>query len=361
MPLLAVADELKKKNYADIEIFYLGPKSPWIGEFENRDIPVYRIAESKLRRYFSLANFIDIPKFFWSIVQALFRLYLLMPDVVFSKGGPGALAVVLAAKFYMIPIVIHESDSVPGLTNKLSAKFAKRIGIAFESAAGYFDARKTFFSGNPIRLELTGESSGNAVFKSELGFNKDEDLIFVWGGSQGAARINRFIFENLETFLKKYQIFHQVGENNLKEAQAIIDDLLKGFPEENRRRYRLTGFLDVHGVRTALSAADVVLARASAGSVFEVAFFGKPSILIPLEGSAGDHQRLNAYEYSKIGAAIVIEEANLKPNIVSTQIDSLLNDKNKYAAMAAAAKRFAKPEAAAIIAQEIIKLANLAG
>jgi UDP-N-acetylglucosamine--N-acetylmuramyl-(pentapeptide) pyrophosphoryl-undecaprenol N-acetylglucosamine transferase len=361
MPLIAVADELKKTNYADIEIYYIGPKSPWMGEFEGRDIPVYRIAESKLRRYFSLANIIDIPKFFFSILESLFRLYFLMPDVVFSKGGPGALAVVLAAKFYMIPIIIHESDSAPGLTNKISAKFAKRIGLAFESAAGYFDPKKTFLSGNPVRSELIGESSGNAAFKSELGFNKNESFIFVWGGSQGAARINRFIFENLETFLRKYQIFHQVGESNFKEAQAIVENLLKDFPEEDRRRYRLTSFLDVHGVRAVLSAADMVLARASAGSIFEISLFGKPSILIPLEGSAGDHQRLNAYEYAKTGAAIVIEEANLTPNIVSSQIESVLEDKNKAAMMSAAAKKFAKPEAASVIAQEIIKLANLAG
>ncbi len=359
MPLIAVADELKKINYADVEIFYLGPKSPWTGEFENRDIPVYRIAESKLRRYLSFANVIDVPKFFFGILQALFRLYILMPDVVFSKGGPGALAVVIAAKFYMIPVIIHESDSAPGLTNKLSAKFAKRIGIAFASAAGYFDAGKVFFSGNPVRSELIGESSGSAAFKSELGFKKDEPLIFVWGGSQGAARINRFIFENLEIFLKKYQIFHQVGENNFKEAQAITGDLLKDFPEENRRRYRVVNFLDVHGVRTALTAADIVLARASAGSIFEIAVSGKPCVLVPLEGSANNHQKLNAYEYAKIGAAIVIEEANLTPNIVSSQIDDLLNDKNKYASMAEAAKRFAKPEATSIITQEIVKLANL--
>jgi UDP-N-acetylglucosamine--N-acetylmuramyl-(pentapeptide) pyrophosphoryl-undecaprenol N-acetylglucosamine transferase len=355
-PLLAVADEIKKTNFADLEVFYVGPKSRWFQDFESRDIRPYRIALSKLRRYFSLLNLIDVPKFFFSLIQALFRLYVLMPDAVFSKGGPGAFAVVLAARFYMIPIVIHDSDSVPGLTTRLSAKFAKRIGIAFESAAGYFDSKKIFLSGNPIRAEL---AEGGQAAKSELGFETNEPLIFVWGGSQGAARINRFIFENLELFLRKYQIFHQVGENNLEETQAVVGEILKGFPEENQRRYKPIPFLDVRALKTALGAADLVLARASASPIFEIAAFGKPSILIPLEESAGDHQRVNAYEYSKTGAAIVIEEANLTPNLVYSQIENILEDKNKYEAMAVAAKKFSRPEAAKIIAGEILKLIGL--
>ncbi len=349
-PLAAVADELKKINYADIKVAYLGPKSPLNEEFLNRDIPVYRIASSKLRRYFSFANFIDIPKFFFSIFQALFWLYFLMPDVVFSKGGPGAFAVVLAARFYFIPIIIHESDSVPGLTNRLSARFAKRIGLSFETAAAYLNPKKVFVSGNPIRAGLAGESVAGPAAKSNLGFNKDENLIFVWGGSQGAMRINNFIFDNLEVLLKRYQIFHQVGENNLEEAKSIA---------EYGGRYQSAGFLDTEKVREVLGAADVVVSRAGAGSIFEIAAFGKPTILIPLEEAAGDHQKLNAYEYAKTGAAIVIEEANLKPNIVSSQIDNILKDKNKYAAMATAAKKFAQPKAAGIIAQEVLKLAKL--
>lgn len=357
-PLLAVADELKNAKFANLEIFYIGPKSPWTGEFGDRDIPVYRIASSKLRRYFSFANFIDIPKFFWSVIQALFRLFILMPDLVFSKGGPGAFSVVLAARFYMIPIVIQDSDSVPGLTSRLSAKFAKRIGIAFESAARYFDPKKTFLSGNPIRSELIGENSGNAAFKSELGFNPKEPLIFVSGSSQGSLRMNRFIFENMESLLKKYQVFHQVGDKNLKETEVLAGTILKDLPEESQQRYKFAGFLDTHGVKNALGAADVVLARSSASSIFEIAAFGKPSILVPLEESAGDHQKANAYEYSKTGAAIVIEEANLKPSIVLSQLENILADKDKYEEMSAAARKFARPDAAKVIAGEIFQLIN---
>lgn len=337
-PLISVADEIRKADFTDIELCYMGPKSPLNGEFSNRDIPVYRIAESKLRRYFSPANLFDIPKFFWSVLQALFRLYFLMPDAVFSKGGPGAFAVVLAARFYMIPIVIHESDAAPGLTNKLSAKFAKRIGIAFEAAANYFNKNKTFVSGNPIREGLAGGGK-----KPGSG---GKPLIFVWGGSQGSARINRFVFDNLETLLQKYRVFHQVGEKNIYEAGMFSANA----------GYKFAGFLDLNEMKEALSEADAVIARAGSGSVFEIAVFGKPSILVPLEESANDHQKINAYEYAKTGASIVIEEANLKPSIILSQLENILADKNKYEAMSAAARKFARPDAAKIITGEIFRL-----
>jgi UDP-N-acetylglucosamine--N-acetylmuramyl-(pentapeptide) pyrophosphoryl-undecaprenol N-acetylglucosamine transferase len=131
-PLLAVADKIRELGGADVMVSYLGPKSRYDAEFGQRDIAVYGLASSKLRRYMDVGNILDVPKFIFGLCQALYRLYLLMPDVVFSKGGSGALPVVLAAKFYFIPILIHESDSVPGLTNRFSAPFAKRIGVSFE-------------------------------------------------------------------------------------------------------------------------------------------------------------------------------------------------------------------------------------
>ena len=120
--------------------------------------------------------------------------------------------------------------------------------------------------------------------------------------------------------------------------------------------YKFAGFLDLNGMKEALSEADAVLARSGSGSIFEIAAFGKPSILIPLEESANDHQKMNAYEYAKLGASIVIEEANLKPSIILSQLENILADKSKYAAMASAARKFARPDAAKIIAGEILQI-----
>ena len=356
-PLLAVADEFKKMDFVDMELFYIGPKTPLSQEFLNRDIPVYRIASSKLRRYFSFANFIDVPKFIWSVFQSLFRLYFLMPSVVFSKGGPGAFAVVLAAKFYMIPVIIHESDTIPGMTNRLSAKFAKRIGVAFESAAKYFSSKKVYVCGNPIRAGLLIQEAVEEAAKSNLKFKKELGLIFIYSGSQGAVRINRFIFDNLEILLGRYQIFHQAGEKNLEEAKTVSQQVLGGLSSEIRERYQAEGFLGFEKLRVVFQAADIVISRAGSSSIFEIAAFGKPSILVPIPTEVvGDHQLMNAYEYAKTGAAVVVEEGNLTPNLVLSQIDNILGDKNKYMAMSTAAKKFSRPDSASIIAQEILKI-----
>src|SRR6056297_3973771 len=126
VPLLAVADQLLKVGQGDLSLEFIGPDNNFVSEFKKRGIRVNKIASVKIRRYFSVKNLIDIPKFIWSIFQALVKMYFIMPDVVFSKGGPGSFPVVLAAKFYFIPVVIHESDAVPSLNSRLSSKFADR-------------------------------------------------------------------------------------------------------------------------------------------------------------------------------------------------------------------------------------------
>ncbi|MCP6719784.1 MAG: UDP-N-acetylglucosamine--N-acetylmuramyl-(pentapeptide) pyrophosphoryl-undecaprenol N-acetylglucosamine transferase [Patescibacteria group bacterium] len=354
-PLLAVADEIKRMTQGEVEILYLGTKHTLNEEFVKRDIQVYRVASSKLRRYFALANFIDIPKFFFSFFQALFRLYFLMPDVIFSKGGPGALAVVLAARFYFIPVIIHESDAVPGLTNKISAIFTKRIFIAFKTAASYFKASKTTLVGNPIRHELfLNRPPDMEGAKARLRFDSKKPLVLFLGGSQGAARLNTFVFDNLEGFLNVTQVFHLVGEGNIKEAQEFVKFFFKD-KGDLQGRYQFAGFLDAERSKIVLTAANVVVSRAGSGAIFEVASFGKPSILIPLPEAASDHQRINAYEYARGGAAVVIEETNFTFNVVRIQIENLLKDAEAVRRMSEAARNFAKPEAAEIIARQIVE------
>jgi UDP-N-acetylglucosamine--N-acetylmuramyl-(pentapeptide) pyrophosphoryl-undecaprenol N-acetylglucosamine transferase len=357
-PLAAVADSLNEINKGNLEIFYLGPKSPLNEEFIKRDIPVFNISSAKWRRYLDIANLTDIPKFFWSLGQALFILFKLMPDVVFSKGGPGALPVVLAAKFYLIPIIIHESDSIPGLTNRISAKLAKRIAISFRKAAEFFPREKTVLIGQPIRTSLlTGLFANPSEIKKYLGFDEKLPLILVLGGSQGAAIINNFIVNNLESLIQEFQIYHQTGPANEKEIKILTNQNLNALSESLKEHYRCVGFLDLNQIKNALAAADVVISRAGAGAIFEIAAFGKPSIIIPITESANNHQLTNAYEYASTGAAIVVEEANFKLGIILRQIKNIVEDKFLQEEMSQAAKNFARPKAAQMIAEEILKLA----
>lgn len=337
-PLVAVAEELQKQS--DAELFYIGPKHALNAEFEKRNIKILPIASSKLRRYFDWRNFTDIFKFLWSILQAIAHVFYLKPKLVFSKGGPGALPVVLAAKVFFIPVVIHDSDAVPGLTNRLSAIFAEKIFLAFAGAAKFFPKNKTEVVSNPIRPELLNKTkSRHSNILSNVRMS-----ILVLGGSQGAARINSFITANLNELLKFGGVLHQAGEKNLE----------GGMRHHTTKGYEAVGFLRTEDLRIALVNADLVISRAGAAAIFEIAAFGRPSILIPLEGSAGEHQKANAYEYAATGAAVVVKENNLNWPVVKAEIEKILKDKKRSKSMSEAAKSFARPNAAAVIAEKLL-------
>lgn len=355
-PLVAVAEKLQQVGGDDIKLIYIGPKNNLAHEFSKREITIYRITSSKLRRYFAFANFFDIPKFIFSVFEAIVKLFFIMPDVVFSKGGPGTFAVVLAARFYFIPVLLHESDSVPSLTSKLSSKFTKRIGVSFKSTLKYFPSSKTFFAGNPIREELLKNWLDQKRAKNYIGFKEDEPLILVLGGSQGSTRINEFITDNLNGLLVMGQIYHQIGLMPIARSRA--EDPNDNNYSEGEKKYKPVKHLSLKELKFVFNASDIVISRAGAGAIFEIAAFGKPSILIPLEGSAGDHQKKNAYEYADTGAALVIEESNLTKNIFLGQLKHLIEDKQRLEGMSQAALRFAKPESTGIIVKEILSLAS---
>ena len=355
-PLLAVADELKYAAGPNLRLSYFGPRNEMTEEFEMRDIAIYPIAPSKLRRYFDIRNIIDIPKFFFGIIQALFKLYSEMPNVIFSKGGPGALPVIIAAKWYMIPIVIHESDSVPSLTTRLSAKFAKKILVSFKETTAYFPPSKTIVVGNPIRREFIDGYGDTAQLKQFTNLNPNLPNILVLGGSQGSVRINTFILDSLRSFLPEMQITHQVGTANFDEMQALIKPSLKELDGPLQARYHQFAYLTPQRLKESLGAADIIISRAGAGTIFEIAAAQKPAILIPLDGSANDHQRSNAYVYAGTGAATVVEESNLTTNLVLSLIHSMLKDENMQMRAKIAAKNFFKPAAAKNTAEEILQL-----
>ena len=367
-PIVAVAEELKLKfiEGSEIELRYLGSPESFRGLLENNGIKVSKIISAKLRRYFDLRNFIEIPFLFpLSVIQAVWKVFWIMPDVLFSKGGPGSLPVVLACKFYRVPIIIHDSDTVPGLANKLAARFANRIAISFASAADIFIAKnpklenKIALIGNPIRNSLiSGEILDKETAKKIFGFNPKKPVILIICGSQGAEKINDFMIETAGELIKDWQIIHQTGIKNFKNVKQELDSILKNYPAEEKSNYKIVPYFD-KDLKDAYTAADLVISRASGGSIFEIAAFGKPAILIPLlPDVVGAHQIKNAYEYAKNGAAVIIEQENLKPDIFLFQLKKLFSTPEKLNQMSQAAKSFSKPEAARIIAEEIIKLTN---
>ncbi|MBU4353393.1 undecaprenyldiphospho-muramoylpentapeptide beta-N-acetylglucosaminyltransferase [Patescibacteria group bacterium] len=356
-PIIAVADALNliadQEKIAKIDLVMMSEFPYDRNILSQRGIRFKKISSGKLRRYFSLLNITDGFKTIYGITKALWSIYLDFPDVIFSKGGYSSFPVVFAARFLGIPLVIHESDIVPGKVNLWASKFAQRIAISFPETIKYFPSEKTALAGNPARKQFFLPTKVGA--KEFLNLEDGVPIIFVIGGSQGAKIINDNILDIAPDLVKKYQIIHQCGKNNLKEVEGRVS--LQFENSQYKTRYHLFSYLDLSAIRMAFGAADLVVSRAGSGSIFEIAASGLPSILIPLDNSAQDHQRKNAYSYAATGAADVIEQRNLSPHLLQSEIERLLNDKKILEKMGEAAKKFAKPDAAEKIAREIITLA----
>ena len=187
-----------------------------------------------------------------------------------------------------------------------------------------------------------------------MNLEKNLPTILIIGGSLGAQLINERILDALPKLVEKYQIIHQTGKNNVGEISRTAEIILADNP--NKNRYRIFDYLNDLTLTMAAGAADLVVSRAGS-TIFEIASWGLPSIVIPITESNGNHQRLNAYTYARSGAALVIEEANLTTNILVEEIDRILQDKNLKEKMSEAAKNFARLDAADKIAREIINIA----
>ncbi len=355
-PIAAVVTELQTiaaGQQMNLEVRYLGAYGPFRGFLQENNIKVQRVASSKLRRYFAWQNFIDVPKFVWSILQSLWKIYWYMPNVLFSKGGPGSLAVVLVARFYRIPVIIHESDAVPSITTQITGKFADVVAVSFPSAVGWFPQKEVMYTGNPVRKYLLTTPISKEKGRGYFGFNPDAPLLLILGGSQGATSINDFILDVLPELLKSIQVFHQTGKEDYDRIVHEAGVALEKLPEEVRIKYKAIDYFE-KDIRVALQGADLVISRSGSG-IFEIAAFGKPSILIPLPLAANDHQRVNAAEYQKVGAAIVMEEDNLLPHIFMNSVVNLLADPARLTTMGEAARTFYRTDAASNLAKVILR------
>ncbi len=363
-PLIAVAQELKKQTTSydlALDMRYFGAAYPYAQEIVDNGMDFIPVISSKLRRYRSLLNILDAFKFAASIPQLMWKIFWFMPDVIFSKGGPGALAVVFVARFYRIPVVVHESDSVPGLTNVISGKIAEKIFLAFAAASAYFPGKDVEITGNPVRQSLidqraslgADEITAKITARKGFGLSNEIPLILVLGGSQGAGKLNDFILENLDKLLNEFQILHQTGALNYGTYKSDYEFLTKDWSELQKARYIFRPFFD-KDLADALTASDIVITRAGSGSLFELAAFGKPALVIPLRQSANDHQVENARIYAKTGAAYLVSEENLLGSIILDTLKNILGKPEQYVKMSQAAQSLYRPDAAQTIAKHLL-------
>jgi UDP-N-acetylglucosamine--N-acetylmuramyl-(pentapeptide) pyrophosphoryl-undecaprenol N-acetylglucosamine transferase len=353
-PLIAVERKLKEKMVSNVEFLYIGSGNKLEKDvMEKEGIKAVYVMSGKMRRYFSFQNVVDFFKVPVGFVQSLWILLKYMPDVIFSKGGYVAVPVILAAWFYRIPVLIHESDATPGYANQLLEKFSKRVVIAYPSAQAYFEKSKTALFGNPVREDISkGDKEAGRKF---FNFSESKQTILVMGGSQGSKAINEAIIRILPKLLARFQVIHQTGEEGYENIVHLAGEF--GI-KAGREGYYPMKFLDEEILKNAYALADLVISRAGANTIADIAANKKASILIPLESSANDHQRMNAYDIAKIGGTIVLEESNLGQHIFLEKIEKIFDDENLKNSLAQNIQAFHHPQAAENIANGLMEIAS---
>ena len=335
-PGVAIADELRARD-ATASIKFVGTRRG----IEARVLPelgwdVDFIEVSGLKTVGvlgALRGLVRLPRAYWQARRVVRQF---APDVVIGVGGYASGPVVLAARMRGIATAICEQNSIPGLANKLLGRVARRVFLSFDDSRRFFKAKKIEMSGNPVRRALVQKLLAGGPQQP-----RDRVHVLVCGGSQGAVAVNELASGALGVISKQraLAIVHQTGERDLDATVA---------------RYRDAGVAAdcrafITDMASAYREADLVIGRAGATTVAELAIAGVPAVLIPYPFAANNHQALNAREMAARGAALVFEQSALTAESLATELAPLLADDTRRAAMAAAMKSLARPDAAKTI------------
>lgn len=313
-PNLALLPALREE---DFEIHYIGSYNGIERRLiEAASIPYDGISSGKLRRYFDLKNFSDPLRVLKGYFEARKLMKKYKPDIVFSKGGFVAVPVVLAAKHYKVPVIIHESDMTPGLANKICIPAASKVCCNFPETLKYLPEDKAVLTGSPIREELLHGDRLAGLQYAHL--SADLPVILIIGGSLGSVTVNQAVRGILPQLLKTYQVIHICGKGNLDESLIGTEG------------YVQYEYVD-KPLRHLFAAADLIISRAGANSICEILALRKPNILIPLSAAAsrGD-QILNANSFAKQGFSTVLEEEVLTADTLSQAIKETYKNRQQF-------------------------------
>ena len=335
-PALAVIEEI---DTSELEILWLGSSKGMERKIiDNTDIPFYSIPSGKLRRYFSILNFIDIFKIIGGFFSSIYILLKLKPALLFSKGGFVTVPPVAAASLLGIPVFTHDSDITPGLATKINSISADRVLVSSDLSKKYFSGKmqnKIFVSGNPVRKGL---SKGNASnLNSEISIKENSPVLLIMGGSLGAEQINKLVFDNLEQITEKYFVIHQTGAKNFK-------------PITHNNYYSVPYFNDE--LADIFSISTLVISRAGASAVWEFAAVGLPSILIPLESGSRGEQVKNAEDFQERGCSVILRGDISSETFIDT-IENIIDNKETLNQMKEAARSVGQMNSASLISEMI--------
>ena len=342
-PAIAIANAIKDKD-PSAEILFVGAQ----GKLEMEKVPAagYPIKGlwiSGFQRKLSLRNLSFPFKLASSLYKARKIIKEFQPDVAVGVGGYASGPILQIACMMKIPTLIQEQNSYPGITNKLLAKDAQKIYVAYDGMDRFFPSEKLVLSGNPIRKDIA-QAQNKAKALGEFGLNADKPTLLIVGGSQGARSINKAVEAGLQRLLEAgIQVIWQTG----KGYQSAHD---KNTPGCNRSEF-------IRNMAAAYACADVVLARSGASTVSELAVVGKPAVFVPFPFAAEDHQTSNAKAMVDKGAALLVKDADAQEQLINTALE-LLNSQEKREKMALEMKKLGITDAANRIALDALNLVD---
>lgn len=346
-PALALIREIQKRH-KDAKVIYIGTLNGLESKIiPKENIPFKSIHITGFRRKLSFENVKTVLRFIKGVRDSRKILKEFKPDIVVGTGGYVCGPVVYAAAKLKIPTIIHEQNSVPGLTNKFLSRYVKKIAICFEQAREFFPPEKVVFTGNPRASEVLGQDGIKG--RLSVGLSTTTPSVLIFGGSRGARPINETVIKLLPEFAgKPYQVLYITGEVHYEEVKKEVE--LVGNP----KNVAIKPF--IHNMPEVLAGMDLVVSRAGATTLAEITSLGIPAILIPSPYVTNNHQEKNANSLSEHGAAKVMLEKDLTSNGLVTAIDRILLNKETLKEMKANSKKIGVPDSAARLYNVIIDL-----
>ena len=345
IPAVAIAQALVARGHDRASIHFVGSSRG----MERRLVPaagfsVTLLPGRGLLRRLDVSNVVAVAGLAVAAARAMVLVGRRRPAVVVAVGGYASVACVLAAAAWRVPLVVAEQNAVPGLANRVAAHWARACAVSFPGTG----LRRAELTGNPVRAEMLSVDrsvEGRARAREALGMAPDGVVVVVAGGSLGARRLNLATVALARMWAARsgWTLRHVVGERDWDGIGTAPASEAAGGLEYQRVRFE-------DRMDLLYASADVAVARAGASTVAELAVAGVPSILIPLPGAPGDHQVANAMRMVDAGAAVVVDDAEMDPSRLAVEIDRLVGDGRILEAMAAAARRVARPAAADAVA-----------
>ena len=346
-PAIAIANELKAID-STIEILFVGAE----GKMEAEKVPkagyeIVLLPIVGIKRELSLANLAFPFKLLRSLLKARQIVKDFKPDVAVGVGGFASGPLLMVASLLGIPTLIQEQNSYAGITNKLLAKRAKAVCVAYPNMEAFFPKNKIKVTGNPVRKDILDVAHKRPAAYAHFGLDANRKTLLIIGGSLGAKTINESIEAGLKTLLESgYQLLWQTGKPYSEKAQAAVKALKTNHAQALEFIYEMD---------LAYAVADVVVSRAGALSVSELCLVAKPCILVPFPFASEDHQTQNAMNLVEQNAALLVKDKDAKEELVQTAL-RLLGDLQKQEELIKNIQKLSKPNAASDIAAEILKL-----